>query len=226
MGVAYNPRIVTNGLVLALDAGNAKSYPGSGTTWTDLSGSTVVGTLINGVTYNANNGGTMVFDGQNDYITTNTIASTTSNTAFSIEVIFKSSNNTNNPIMLCPQNNGIDHFLRIYSNNNFGFQLTTSADVGNRAYSASGFDLNTYYHAVCVKDENNIYIYKNGSLATTAADTLGTGNWGNTTWAIGNRGNDTFWFTGEIPVIKFYNKVLTAAEVKQNFNAMRGRYGI
>jgi hypothetical protein len=53
MAISYNPRIVTDGLVLALDAGNPKSYPGSGTTWTDLSGNGNNGTLVNGVGYNS-----------------------------------------------------------------------------------------------------------------------------------------------------------------------------
>ena len=61
------PTIVTNGLVLHLDAGNPASYPGSGTTWTDLSGNGNDGTLVNGVGYDSANGGSLVFDGVNDY---------------------------------------------------------------------------------------------------------------------------------------------------------------
>jgi len=68
MAVGYNPRIVTDGLVLALDAGNTKSYPGSGTTWTDLSGNGNTGTLTNGPTFDSANGGSIVFDGTNDYV--------------------------------------------------------------------------------------------------------------------------------------------------------------
>ncbi len=68
MGLAHSPRTVTDGLVLALDAGNTKSYPGSGTAWTDLIGSNN-GTLTNGPTYNSDNGGSIVFDGTNDYVT-------------------------------------------------------------------------------------------------------------------------------------------------------------
>ena len=67
MAISYNPRIVTDGLVLALDAGNPKSYPGSGTTWTDLSGNGNNGTLTNGPTYSSANGGSIVFDGVDDY---------------------------------------------------------------------------------------------------------------------------------------------------------------
>jgi hypothetical protein len=70
MGIAYNPRTITDGLVLCLDAANSKSYPGSGTTWTDLSGLGNTGTLTNGPTYSSANGGSLVFDGVNDYVQT------------------------------------------------------------------------------------------------------------------------------------------------------------
>ena len=68
MGVAYNSRIVTDGLALCLDAANSKSYPGSGSTWTDLSGNGNNATLTNGPTYSSANGGSIVFDGVNDYV--------------------------------------------------------------------------------------------------------------------------------------------------------------
>ena len=69
MGLAHSPKIVTNGLVLCLDAGNTKSYPGSGTAWTDLSGRGNNGTLTNGPTYSSTNGGSVVFDAVDDYVT-------------------------------------------------------------------------------------------------------------------------------------------------------------
>lgn len=64
------PPIVTNGLVLHLDAGDTASYPVTGTTWTDLSGNGNNGTLVNGVGYNSANGGSLVFDGVNDRVST------------------------------------------------------------------------------------------------------------------------------------------------------------
>ena len=67
MAVGYNPKIITDGLVLCLDAGNTKSYPGSGTSWSDLSGQGNTGTLVNGPTYSSADGGSIVFDGSNDY---------------------------------------------------------------------------------------------------------------------------------------------------------------
>ena len=63
-----SPSVITTGLQLYLDAGNASSYPGSGTTWTDLSGNSRDGTLTNGPTYSGTNGGSIVFDGSNDYV--------------------------------------------------------------------------------------------------------------------------------------------------------------
>jgi hypothetical protein len=68
LALSHSPSIVTDGLVLCLDAGNPKSYPGSGTTWTDLSGNGNNGTLVNGVGYSGSNLGSLVFDGSNDYV--------------------------------------------------------------------------------------------------------------------------------------------------------------
>jgi len=68
MGIARGPKIVTSGLVLALDAADKLSYRGSGTTWRDLSGNNNTGTLTNGPTFNAGNLGSIVFDGTNDYV--------------------------------------------------------------------------------------------------------------------------------------------------------------
>ena len=68
MGLAHSPSLVMNGLTLCLDAGNTKSYPGSGTTWTDLSGKGNTGTLVNTPTYSGVNGGTLSFNGSSQYV--------------------------------------------------------------------------------------------------------------------------------------------------------------
>ena len=84
--IAYNPKIVTDGLVLCLDAANPKSYPGSGTTWYDLSGNGNHGTLINGPTYNSDNKGSIVFDGIDDYVSfTNPLNQSQLNQAWTIQ---------------------------------------------------------------------------------------------------------------------------------------------
>ena len=68
MATYYSPKIVTDGLVLVLDAGNIKSYRSGSTSWFDLSGSTTTGSLVNGPTFNGGNGGSIVFDGTNDRV--------------------------------------------------------------------------------------------------------------------------------------------------------------
>ena len=70
MTIGYGPRVVTDGLVLALDAADRNSYSGSGTSWTDLTGRGNNGTLANGPTYSSDNRGSLVFDGTDDEITT------------------------------------------------------------------------------------------------------------------------------------------------------------
>ena len=67
MATSYSPKIITDGLVLCLDAGDGKSYSGSGTTWTDRSGNGYNGTLTNGPTFDSSNGGNIVFAGD-DYV--------------------------------------------------------------------------------------------------------------------------------------------------------------
>ena len=80
MATKYSPKTVTNGLVLSLDAANTKSYPKSGTTWTDLSGNSNNGTLTNGPTFSAVNGGCIVFDGVDDYVDVSDASTLNSNT--------------------------------------------------------------------------------------------------------------------------------------------------
>ena len=75
MSYHNGPRIVTDGLVIYVDAGNSKSYPGTGTSWYDISGSGNDGTLINDVGFNSDNGGSLVFDGVNDYVNCGSISS-------------------------------------------------------------------------------------------------------------------------------------------------------
>ena len=70
MATIYNPNIVTDNLVFCVDAANTKSYSGSGTIWKDISGEDNDGTLVNGPTFSNDNGGSIVFDGTNDYIQT------------------------------------------------------------------------------------------------------------------------------------------------------------
>jgi hypothetical protein len=92
MAFNYSPRIVTDGLVLYLDAANPRSYPGSGTTWSDLSRGGNNGVLTNGPTFNSANNGSIVFDGTNDFIQCSN--RTTINLGLTIETVIKTTSST------------------------------------------------------------------------------------------------------------------------------------
>ena len=91
MSLNHSPKIVTDGLVLCLDAASRKSYPGSGTTWFDRSGNGNNGTLTNGPTFSSDNGGSIVFDGTNDYVNCGTTLGNFGTSNFTINFFFKTS---------------------------------------------------------------------------------------------------------------------------------------
>lgn len=243
------PKIVTNGLVLHLDAGQQNSYNG-GTTWRDLSGRDNNGTLVNGVGYNSGNGGSLVFDGVNDYITSSrTINSTFSQ--FTTEIFFRSpvAGNSNTGYLLWDHNAGNPMWLGKSSSNqwywfwNYGPSLAKSAQLSSTSYTA-----NSWIHIAVraylsntntISDTNNFAeLIVNG---TTYSTTHRNNNTGSLTYPSGSlylarRG--TSFGNGEIgstvseyanvniSVFRLYNRVLSRQEIQQNFNALRGRFGI
>lgn len=229
MGVGYNPRMITNGLVLCLDAGNARSYPGSGTTWTDLSGNGNNGSMSN-VTYNAGNGGYMSFNGTTSIVDCGT-SNTLDLTSFTLEVI------------IYPIDAGENNLSRIIDRSSVGtvgymywLNNTLTAD-GINSITLSTFTpetklslnnaitVNTWHHHVTTLSGTTANLYLNGSsIATNASMTVPTS--GTANFYIGNRAATDRTFNGRIAVVKVYNRALLAAEIRQNFNATRGRYGI
>jgi hypothetical protein len=181
---------------------------------------------INSLTY-ANDAITnFSFNGSSNSITTTSPSMPTD--SFTIEIILYPTSFSNSPIVICPQNAGIDQFIQFNTTGTFIFKMAAGGDVGERSYtSADACPLNNFSHITCVKSGTSVALYRNGVLtASTSADTTATAGWGSTTWVIGQRGNSTFFFAGSIPVVRAYGRGLTAAEVQQNFNALRGRYGL
>lgn len=232
MGINYNPRIVTNGLVLALDAGNIKSYNAgiSTTTWTDLSGRDNTGTLTNGPTYSSVNGGSIVFDGVNDYVTPTglTDAFLQGNWTASFWVNFDTNSTTNDgttdKTLLQHGSDSTRRGLHLTLRNTrilFGLffdDLSSNATLTTVTWYNVVFTLN---NTTLVKQ-----IYINGSLdasGTGAGAYIGTGNNARIGGPVLLFGS---YFDGFMPSYSFYNRSLSATEVLQNFNALRGKYGI
>ena len=219
-----------NGLVLCLDAANTKSYPGTGTTWFDMSGNSNNGTLTNGLAFDSANIGSMSFDGVNDYFNITQPSITTSPTQqFSIEMWIKPDLNlVSDSIIVSPNSAGIDHFIWYSpSVQNVDFRITELGDVNNRSRQsqANSVPKGIWSHLVFTMNNLNMKIYVNGSISAEYIETIPIALW-NDYWRIGSRANGTFFYNGLLSNIKVYNKELNAVEIKQNFNATRGRYGI
>ena len=229
MGLGHSPSIVLNGLVLALDAANTKSYPGSGTTWTDLTGLGNTGTLTNGPTYSTANGGSLIFDGADDYVNCSSI-NFTSGTSITTEVWVKPNSSQNTYADILDYNHG--------GSGGGGFVIQQNENALNQYYFAywngSGFDVtstitlnsNSFNHLVFVKSGTSTIGYLNSvnTIQYTGNSSL------NASGRILHLGRFVFGtgreFNGSISNTKIYNRALTAAEVSQNFNALRGRYSI
>ena len=230
-----SPGVVTDGLVLHLDAGNYASYPASGTIWRDLSSRRNNGTLTNGPTFNANNGGAIVFDGSNDNVTTGSYnyGDTFTISAFlyplykfDISNICANSNTggaTNGFRLLINDFQTDNQNLRFQYGN--GTNFDTIADPGRIVWSA-------WQHVTFVVDKNAVIcqIYYNGELTVSSALSFTNFNT-NAQIFIGTYANlvssgGAFNYYGRIPFFLIYNRALSPQEVAQNFNATRTRFGI
>ena len=224
MGINYSPKIVTDGLVLYLDAANPKSYPGTGTTWYDLSGYGNHGTLVNSPTYNSNNKGSFSFDGINDYVTvTNNVTSGLNDFAVSTWV-YKTEITANRYIFDFGSNGGC---LASAASGNFRYYNSTIGTSSSLYTSGPLCLLNTWFNIVISRVSGVTYLYSNTQLITSGADLGNIGSWG-TTLTIGNYGGGGgYYLQGYLPNILVYkNKGLSSSEISQNFNATRSRYGI
>jgi hypothetical protein len=230
MAFNYSPKIVTDGLVLYLDAANPKSYPGTGTTWFDISRGGNNGTLINGPTFDSTNGGSIVFDGVNDYIGTLTSLTLTNQLTVSCWVSFISIPsgvsfrgiigdwNTGNSTRswLITKNNSDDRF--VFFVNGSGL---SGGNVG--VLSNTLISLNQIYNVVGVYNGSTISIYIDGELQNTNdfSSNLFQGTLFNLgRFAASNYANINLYSS------LVYNRALSSTEVLQNYNATKTRFGL
>ena len=225
MAVGYNPKVVTDGLVLALDAGNTKSYPGSGTTWTDLSGKGNNGTLtsMNGSNYNSANGGYLDFDGSIDQIncgSSNDFAFGTGD--FTIEFWCNSDALGTSPIISISSTGGnatTNWQFRYNNAQKVRWIYSSSSDIISNSTVSAG----EWTHIVATRSGTALTLYINAvseATGTSSADLSDNG-----TLRIGRSRDGNSYFNGKISNVKLYKgKGLTATEVTQNYNALKGRY--
>lgn len=237
-GKGYNPTPNISNLIFSLNAGDILSYPGSGTTWTEQV-SNINATLTNGPTFSSANGGSIVFDGTNDYaVTANTTFNLSASHTISAFVSpnFASSSNTGSAIFDFSNSGGtLRSYLR-WEGPSLGFYWDF---VGNnystltRTSSAPSFSANSWLH-VCFSYTygTTCVIYINGS---SVAATLGMG--GNSInnlplgvssfpIKIGFGSANNYYWNGKIAVVNLYSKALTSDEVSTEFNFYKSRFGL
>ena len=230
MAFAYSPKIVTDGLVFAVDAANKKSYPGSGTTWTDLAGSND-GTLTNGPTFDSDSGGSIVFDGTDDYIELGSIDSTNSlmlngsDLTISAWVYFDGSG---------------DRYQRLIDKSSAGsatngYSLWVDFQSDGVGYSVNGNNSrtntmpssNAWSNIVVVANQTSATSYINlssisnsyyaGSHTTPPNSTQNCrmGTWNHSTGRELN---------GNMAMLQIHNRALSVNEITQNYNALKSRF--
>jgi hypothetical protein len=245
MSFNYSPKIVTDGLVLCLDAANTKSYPSSGTVWTDLSKSSNNGTLTNfgsQTIWNKDNGGSIVFDGSDDYVGWTTLPSIKWQNwnSLTVDCVFKLisyAGNTSGRQYLFDfrDNGGVDGAFGCFYDSSIqtplGFKLFYNT-VGNSYEEPliTTFSLNSIIHYQVTFDKttstNNIRHYINGvnvfnRSVVINSNTTNTGR----VW-IGRYSPGGFQWNGNIYSFKVYNRALSASEILQNFNTTKSRFGL
>ena len=225
---SYISSLVTQNLLVHLDAGSSDSYSGSGTTWTDLQGN-YNGTLINGASYDSNDDGSIVTDGSNDYIRLNQVAGTgTSTQSMTYEVWVNPSDNNGNIMSMSRHNpqNGWNMPPIAASGGKFRGKIWSN----NYLYSST-FTQGNWYQVVLVFNYQNSSqtLYVNGtSVASQGSISYGASGYNNYLFlGQANPGADnTGHFGGKYGIFRIYNKALTTSEIQQNFNINRTRYNI
>ena len=230
MAFRYSPKIVTDGLVLYLDAANTKSYVSGSTTWNDISRGGNTGTLVNGPTFNSGNGGSIVFDGTNDY--GSVVSNQVITNDFTFTVWAKRDGDTATGI------GGIfgNHYHTELSGANLFFRnssTTVNIAAGNGATRPS-FEitiprLNTEWNFYAIRYSGTTYqLYFNGILLNSrtavVVQSLNSNRYGIGVWALSYLAE--YYLNGKVSQCLSYTRALSDDEILQNYNATKSRFGL
>jgi hypothetical protein len=220
MALHHNPRIVTQGLVLHLDAADKNSYPGTGTAWNDLSGSGNNGTLLNGPTFNPANGGSIVFDGSNKRAT---LASPFGQAGFTTVSIWynrvEAASSTSWRTLFATSSTNIHHLISQSTIRVLG--------IWDGSFKSFGYtppiDGKFHNYTVVYQSATNATLYVDGIFVSTISTILNLVT--SPIGSIGNWAGDGYW-AGYLNAPMIYNRALSAQEILQNYNATKSRFGL
>tara|TARA_R110002012_G_scaffold99986_3_gene238511 strand:+ start:177 stop:869 length:693 start_codon:yes stop_codon:yes gene_type:complete len=230
MAYFTGPNIVQDGLTAVLDAGSARSYPGSGTTWYNLS-SSGNGTL-NNASMGTTTAGTITFDGVDDNVVVSSASDFFTN-AWTYEVVAKFGNNIGTYQGLVwaegttgVGGSGLQYLLALASFNKFHYRIYNATTGWGLTEFSTSMVPTDYNHIVWQFNNGTSKIYLNGQLLNTDTSRGAYNGLTNQPLCIGSRNDLNYEMNGDIPVVNFYNRELTAAEVLQNYNAKKLRFGL
>jgi len=220
----FETKVNRDGLVLYLDAGNLDSYPTTGTTWTDLSGTGNNATLVSGATYNSSSGGTIDFDGSNDYVTAGNSGMTHRTNDFSYclwknvtttDIIYNRTLFSNavytNGLLIRPYTNSV---IEIYAQN---------VNYGSFTYVATQ---NAWKYLCFVRYGSQLYFFVNGVYSQVMTFTPDIQP-NSSTLYIGASGHAVSQcFLGKIGSVHVYDRALNPYEIAENFQSTKGRYSL
>jgi hypothetical protein len=221
------PNTVSDGLVLHLDAANTKSYANGSTTWNDLSGNGNNGTLINGPTFNSGNGGSVVFDGVNDYVTIQNSNSINMTDNFTINMFVKSTvwvaENQEGLVSKGPISNYSTYLRGTSGTVSFYTSTTDFWAPGPNIGGDNKWHFLTFIYSYSILGQKQIYyngqFYSQKSVSVPIQTNTSNLDIGYSS----NVGTPRF-FKGNFGMVGFYNKVLTPSEILQNYNATKSRF--
>jgi hypothetical protein len=214
--------IVTNGLVLNLDAANPRSYPQpyDGTTWTDLSGLGNNGILVSGSVFSTSGSGCMAFDGVNDYIDCGNSSSLNITNQITLSAWVNGIYAPSGEYSVLDKGGILGYHFAIYASKII-FQPQSAYRSGNTTLLS-----NVWYNIAITYNKTNVYFYLNGLPDGIQAITGGLNAPSDPVWISRYANAQPLPFNGKINLPMMYNRMLSSQEVLQNFNATRARFGI
>jgi len=216
MAQYFSPKIVTSSLVFYLDSANLKSYIRSGTSWRDMVGG-VNSTLTNGPTYSNDVQGTFIFDGSNDYAATGNV-SLSYPAGYTVEVVVKYATISGAQGLFSYNDISSSKYINFYkAATTMRWETNASQEINSSTQLSAG----VWYHITGVHNGTTAFLYINARLE--ASGNLTTSTSMTAPIEVGRYAGHT---NGSIPLVRFYTRPLSPNEILQNFESVRGRFGI
>jgi len=227
MSYSFGKSIVTDGLVFYVDAGNDNSYPGTGTTWSDLIGGND-GTLepVAGPTYDSANGGSIAFDGADDYVNCGNDTSVQITGELTQEAWFKSSVVGQQAVIYKDDATNRCYKMQTHTSGSVWPIYFTNNSAFSSFYGTTNVCDGSWHHIVTTYTPSTLVaIYVDGSLdVSTASSVPAFLDNDSVDLELGRKGDGTLYLNGSISQVKIYNRALSSTEILQNYNALKNRF--